>query len=56
MDCPDLPSAVINNSSLQLLQQCATNSSTYFYNPTSEELITTFQNIAVGLSKLRISR
>jgi Flp pilus assembly protein TadG len=47
---------VINNSSLQLLQQCATNSSTYFYNPTSEELITTFQNIAVGLSKLRISR
>ncbi|MGO9172460.1 MAG: pilus assembly protein TadG-related protein [Rhodomicrobium sp.] len=47
---------VINNSSLQLLQQCATNSSTYFYNPTSEELITTFQNIAIGLNALRISR
>jgi Flp pilus assembly protein TadG len=47
---------VINNSSLQLLQQCATDSAHYFYNPTSEELITTFQNIAIGLSKLRISQ
>ncbi len=47
---------VINNSSLQLLQQCATDSAHYFYNPTSEELITTFQNIAVGLNALRISQ
>ncbi len=47
---------VINNSSLQLLQQCATDSAHYFYNPTSAELITTFQQIAIGLNKLRISQ
>ncbi len=47
---------VINNSSLQLLQQCATDAAHYFYNPTSAELITTFQQIAIGLSKLRISQ
>jgi Flp pilus assembly protein TadG len=47
---------VINNSALQLLQQCASNSSTYFYNPTSDELVTTFQTIAIGLNKLRISK
>jgi len=46
----------VNDQGLQLLQQCATNSSTYFYNPTGDELITTFQNIAIGLSKLRISQ
>ncbi|MFZ1108885.1 MAG: TadE/TadG family type IV pilus assembly protein [Rhodomicrobium sp.] len=48
--------SVIDNSSLQLLQQCATNSSTYFYNPTSDELVTTFQSIAVGLNELRLSQ
>jgi hypothetical protein len=41
--------------SQQLLQECATNASTYFFNPTSAQLNTTFQNIAVGLSKLRIA-
>ena len=46
---------LINGSQLQLLAQCATDSAHYFYNPTSEELNTTFQNIAIGLSKLRIS-
>jgi hypothetical protein len=48
--------SVIDSSSLTLLQQCATNSSTYFYNPTSEELISTFQSIAIGLNRLRISQ
>ncbi len=47
---------VIDSSSLQILQQCATSSSTYFYNPTSEELVTTFQSIAIGLSQLRVSK
>ncbi|MGO9483326.1 MAG: pilus assembly protein TadG-related protein [Rhodomicrobium sp.] len=47
---------VINNSSLQNLQGCATSASTYFYEPTADELVTTFQNIAVGLSQLRIAR
>jgi Flp pilus assembly protein TadG len=48
--------SVIASSSLTLLSQCATGSSTYFYNPTSEQLITTFQQIAIGLNKLRISQ
>ncbi len=48
--------SVIDNSSLQILQQCATSASTYFYNPTSEELVTTFQNIAIGLNELRLSQ
>jgi hypothetical protein len=48
--------STIDDHGLQLLQQCATNSSTYFYNPTSDELVTTFQSIAVGLSQLRISK
>ena len=49
---------VVANStiSLQALQQCATDSSHYFYNPTSEELVTTFQQIAVGLNALRLSQ
>jgi Flp pilus assembly protein TadG len=47
---------VINSSSLQLLQQCATDSAHYFYNPTSEELVATFQQIAIGLNSLRISK
>jgi Flp pilus assembly protein TadG len=46
----------INNSALTLLQQCATSASQFFYNPTSESLITTFQQIAIGLSQLRVSR
>ncbi len=46
----------INDSGLQLLQQCATSPSTYYYNPTGEELNTTFQNIALGLNKLRLSQ
>ena len=46
----------INSNALTLLSQCASSSSNYFYNPTSESLIATFQNIAVGLNKLRISR
>ena len=47
--------SVIDSSSLTLLEQCATSSSTYFYNPTSESLISTFQQIAIGLNQLRIS-
>lgn len=46
----------INNHGLGLLQQCATSTSTYFYNPTGDELNTTFQNIALGLNKLRLSQ
>lgn len=45
----------INSSSLSLLQQCATSPAHFFYNPTSESLITTFQKIAIGLSQLRVS-
>jgi Flp pilus assembly protein TadG len=45
----------INSRSLSLLQQCATSSAHYFYNPTSESLIETFQRIAIGLSQLRVS-
>ena len=48
--------SVIDSSSLSLLEQCATSSSTYFYNPTSESLISTFHQIALGLNQLRISR
>ncbi len=48
--------SVIDNSSLELLQQCASSPSNFFYNPTSESLIQTFQSIAIGLSQLRISR
>jgi hypothetical protein len=46
----------INNHGLGLLQQCASSASTYFYNPTGDELNTTFQNIALGLNKLRLSQ
>ncbi len=46
----------INSSALSLLQQCASSSANYFYNPTSEALIATFQKIAVGLNQLRISK
>lgn len=46
----------INSSALALLQQCASSSANYFYNPTSESLIATFQKIAVGLNQLRISK
>ena len=46
----------INNNGLQLLQQCASSPSYYYYNPTSAELTTTFQNIALGLNKLRLSQ
>ncbi len=48
--------SVIVNSSLTLLAQCATSASTYFYNPTSQSLISTFQQIAIGLNKLRLSQ
>jgi len=48
--------SVIANSSLTLLSQCATSASTYFYNPTSQSLISTFQQIATGLNKLRLSQ
>ena len=46
----------INTHGLNLLQTCASSSSTYFYNPTGDELNTTFQNIAIGLNKLRLSQ
>ena len=47
---------VITNNSLEILQRCATDpNSTYFYNPTADELVPTFQNIAQTLSRLRIA-
>ena len=46
----------INDSGLQLLQQCASSPLNFFYNPTGDELNTTFQNIALGLNKLRLSK
>ncbi len=46
----------INSSALTLLSQCASSTANYFYNPTSENLISTFQKIAVGLNQLRISQ
>jgi hypothetical protein len=46
----------INSSALHLLQGCASNVSFYYYNPTGEELETTFRNIALGLNKLRLSQ
>jgi Flp pilus assembly protein TadG len=45
-----------NSSALTLLSQCASSSSNYFYNPTSDALIATFQKIAIGLNQLRISQ
>lgn len=47
---------VINSNSLQLLSQCASSSANYFYNPTSQALISTFQSIAIGLNQLRIAQ
>ena len=48
--------SVISSYSLGLLQTCATDAnSTYFYNPTADELNTTFTTIAQTLSKLRIA-
>ena len=47
----------IGSSSLDILQACATDpNSTYFHNPTADELIPTFQNIAQTLSRLRIAK
>ena len=46
----------VNSNALQLLEQCATSPSFYYYNPTSDELETTFRNIALGLNKLRLSQ
>jgi len=48
--------SAINDHGLQLLQQCASSPSNFFYNPTGDELNTTFQNIALGLNKLRLSK
>jgi Flp pilus assembly protein TadG len=46
----------INSNALTLLSQCASSAANYFHNPTSESLISTFQQIAIGLNQLRISR
>ena len=46
----------INNHGLQLLGQCASSPSNFFYNPTGDDLNSTFRNIALGLSKLRLSQ
>ncbi len=46
----------INSHGLSLMQQCASSASTYFYNPTGAQLNATFQNIAIGLNNLRLSR
>ena len=46
----------ISSHGLTLLQQCATSSQTYFANPTGDELMTTFQRIALGLNSLRVTK
>jgi hypothetical protein len=46
----------ISSPSLTLLQQCASSTQTYFANPTTDELVTTFQKIALGLNSLRITK
>ena len=46
----------ISSHGLTLLQQCATSSQTYFANPTSDALVTTFQTIALGLNSLRVTK
>lgn len=46
----------INSNALTLLSQCASTPANYFYNPTSQSLITTFQTIAIELNQLRISQ
>ena len=46
----------ISSHGLSLLQQCASNAQTYFANPTTDDLVATFQKIALGLNSLRITR
>jgi hypothetical protein len=46
----------ISSQGLTLLQQCASSSQTYFANPSADELVTTFQKIALGLNSLRITK
>ena len=46
----------ISSHGLTLLQQCATSSQTYFANPTGDELMSTFQRIALGLNSLRVTK
>ena len=46
----------ISSPGLTLLQQCASSAQTYFANPTTDELVTTFQKIALGLNSLRITK
>jgi Flp pilus assembly protein TadG len=46
----------INSNSKRNLQQCATDSTTYFTTSTTDELITAFKKIAIGLNQLRISQ
>jgi len=46
----------IDQTAQSLLQQCATDSTTYFTTSTTDALISTFQSIAAGLNQLRVSK
>ncbi len=46
----------ITSHGLSLLSQCATSAQTYFANPTTDDLQTTFQKIALGLNSLRVTK
>lgn len=46
----------ISSNGLALLKQCASSTQTYFANPTGDELVTTFQKIALGLNSLRVTK
>ncbi len=46
----------ISSTGLSLLETCASDSSHFFANPTADELVTTFQQIAVGLNSLRLAQ
>lgn len=45
----------ISPNGQSLLQTCASSPSNYFANPAADQLVTTFQQIAVGLNALRLS-
>ncbi len=45
-----------NNSIKDLMKDCASSTSMYYDSPSNSELKTIFEEIAVGLSKLRISK
>jgi len=46
----------ISTTGQLVLQSCASDPTKYFANPTTDELVSTFQKIAVGLNALRIAK